>query len=437
MNLRRIFMLAGVLLVLFLGIYSWNRRTHALDELAANVGLEISYLVLAPLDAILEGGGNFWERYFDLVGVREENVRLKARVSELDARLLAQGEAIAELERLRALVEMPLDASWRPIGCRVLSGRLGPNAVLDSITIARGYANGARPGMPVITNLGLVGKVLRASPHAATVLLVTDPKSSVAVFGQETRAPGILKGRGMANGMEVDFVQRAMPVKNGEVLVTSGLDGKYPKGLPVARVQDVAPSDYTQFMAVSAAPLVDLAHLEEALLLEKTGVQVFYEEVGDPLSEIVGPPLPPKLEKIRKEKAQQAAGPEARMAKIAAPAQPETANSARGSSSPAGSSPAGNSNRAEDNQVTSGQPAPAANSANNPAANGPAGSAANSAVNPAARPLTRPAVTPPLNQQAGAGNPAASPARRTPAAEQGQPVPRNAEGAPKWRVITP
>lgn len=400
MNLRRILMLAGVLLVIFLGVYSWNRRTHVLDDLAANVGLEAGYFILAPLQALREGGGNFWDRYFDLVGVREENIRLKAEVEKLNARLLAQGEAIAELERLRALVDMPLDASWRPIGCRVLSGKLGPNAVLDSITISRGYANGARPGMPVITNLGLVGRVLRASPHAATVLLVTDPKSRVAVFGQESRAPGILKGRGMVQGMEVDFVQRNMPVKNGEVLVTSGLDGKYPKGLPVARVQAVAPSDYTQFMAVSATPLVDLTHLEEALLLEKTGVEVYYDEPAEPLPEIVGPPLPPKLEKIRHQKANEKANEE--------PGPQEAARPENGARKPA----ARQSVLPANNNSENGH-APAVSQPNAPAAN-----AVQDEI-PSARPRER------------AARPQAQPARENAA------VPRNAEGAPKWRVITP
>lgn len=408
MNLRRILMLAGVLLVLFLGIYSWNRRTHVLDDLAANVGLEAGYFILGPLKAIREVGGNFWDRYFDLVGVREENIRLKAEVENLNARLLAQGEAIAELERLRALVDMPLDASWRPIGCRVLSGKLGPNAVLDSITISRGYANGARPGMPVITNLGLVGKVLRASPHAATVLLVTDPKSRVAVFGQESRAPGILKGRGMVQGMEVDFVQRDMPVKNGEVLVTSGLDGKYPKGLPVARVQTVAPSDYTQFMAVSATPLVDLTHLEEALLLEKTGVEVYYEELGEPLPEIVGPPLPPRLEKIRQQKASEKAAE--------GPALQETARPENGARKPAAQQYVLPANNNAENAVSApvsqppvSQPEPA-----------------NAAANPAATPRER---------VAGASRQAARESAAAP--KNAAPAPRNAEGAPKWRVITP
>ena len=82
-------------------------------------------------------------------------------------------------------------------------------------------------------------------------------------------------------------------MKQGEVLITSGLDGKYPKGIPVARVLSVAPSDYTQFMAIYAEPLVDLQHLEEVLLLEPTGIaQPEPEPEGQP-PVFVGPPAPP------------------------------------------------------------------------------------------------------------------------------------------------
>lgn len=375
MNLRRILTLAGILLILFLGIYSWNRKTQALDDLAANVGLEASYYILSPFKSLLSGGGNFWDRYFNLVDVREENIRLKAEVEKLKAHIIARDEAMAELSRLRALVDMPLDVSWRPLGCRVLSGKLGPNGVLDSILVSRGYITGARPGMPLVTNLGLVGKVLQSSPHASTVLLITDPKSRVAVFGQQTRASGILKGRGLGHTLEVDFVQRDRPLKNGEVLVTSGLDGKYPKGVPVARVDSVAPSDYTQFMAVSANPLVDLRHLEEVILLEKTGAQNLYEEEDGPMPEFVGPPLPEKIEKLRRQKAE-------KKAPKTQPAQDGLDRTARDQAAPERAAPA-----------------------ERPAA-----------VNAAQNPL-------PSTARENSGN--------------GASAPRTASGAPKWRIITP
>ena len=291
MTLRRILILAGIMLILFLAMYSWNQRTRALDDLAAEIGLELAGAVLKPLRSLQDSGQDMWDRYFDLVAVREENEDLKQRVNELEAKLLANGEDMAELKRLRALIQLPVDQSWRPLGARVLAGRMGPNAVLDSITISRGYSTGGRPGTPLVTHLGLVGRVLKASAHSSIVLLLTDPSSRIAVFSQESRAPGILMGMGTGQKLEVNFVQRDAKVKPGEIIITSGLDGKYPKGIPVARVLRVAPSDYTQFMAIKAEPLVDLQHLEEVLLLEPTGAPRPIE-LGEAPKEFVGPPAP-------------------------------------------------------------------------------------------------------------------------------------------------
>lgn len=291
-TLRRFFIFAGILLLLFLGMYSWNQRTRLLDKLSAELGLELGGAILRPLRSAQDMGWSFWRRYLDLVDVREENERLKAELQDLRKRLLYTGEDLAELKRLRALIQLPRDESWRPLGARVLAGRIGPNSVLDSITLNRGYATGARPGTPVVTNLGLVGRVLRSSAHSATALLITDPGCRIAVFSQNSRAPGVLMGKGPGKPLEVNYVKRDFDVHRDEILITSGLDGKFPKGLPVARIISVAPSDYTQFLAISAEPLVDLRHLEEVLLLEPTGRAAPEPEPAGPAPVFVGPPKP-------------------------------------------------------------------------------------------------------------------------------------------------
>ncbi|MDR2744827.1 MAG: rod shape-determining protein MreC [Desulfovibrio sp.] len=294
MTFRRILILAGILLILFLGMYTWNQRTRMLDDFAANVGLELTGAVLAPLRALQDTTREFWQRYFDLVNVREENRRLKARLEDLEERLEAHRESLAELERLRQLVDLPRDPAWKPVGARVLAGRMGPNAVLSSVVINRGYVTGGRPNTPVVTNKGLVGRILRASPHTANAMLLTDPGSRVAVAAQTSRALGILAGKGSGRLLEVNFVRRDADIKQGDILITAGLDQKFPKGIPAARVVSVAPSDYTQFLSVEAEPLVDLHHLEEVVLLEPTGSIRLPEEPDDAPAEFVGPPAPPK-----------------------------------------------------------------------------------------------------------------------------------------------
>ena len=284
----------GVLLILFLSMYTWNKNTHVLDDFSTDVGLELTGGVITPIRYVQDKVTAVWKRYVYLVDVNEKNAQLEARVRDLEARLLAHKEDMAELARLRELLQLPIDESWTPVGARVLAGHLGPNSLLDSITINRGYATGARPGTPIVTHKGLIGRVLRASPHTATALLLTNPGSRIAIFTQESRTAGILTGEGTNKNLAVRYMQRDTKAKPGEILITSGLDGKYPKGIPVARVISVAPSNYTEFMTIYAEPLVDMQHIEEVMLLEPTGI-VKPPMVDTPDPVIVGPPLPSSL----------------------------------------------------------------------------------------------------------------------------------------------
>ena len=284
----------GVLLILFLSMYTWNKNTHVLDDFSTDVGLELTGGVITPIRYVQDRVTAVWKRYVYLVDVNEKNAQLEARVRDLEARLLAHKEDMAELARLRELLQLPIDESWTPVGARVLAGHLGPNSLLDSITINRGYATGARPGTPIVTHKGLIGRVLRASPHTATALLLTNPGSRIAIFTEDSRTAGILTGEGTNKPLAVRYMQRDTKAKPGEILITSGLDGKYPKGIPVARVISVAPSNYTEFMTIYAEPLVDMQHIEEVMLLEPTGI-VKPPMVDTPDPVFVGPPLPSSL----------------------------------------------------------------------------------------------------------------------------------------------
>jgi rod shape-determining protein MreC len=270
-NLRRPLLISIILLFLYLGLFTWNQRTGLLNALSVNLGLEATGAVLKPVIWLYDQVHGFYARYIDLVGVRAENEELRAEVKRMRGEFGMLAENQAELRRLRALLSLPDADVWKPVGARVIAGRIGPNAVLESVTISRGYLSGGVPGTPIITNLGAVGRVLRASANTATVLLLTDPGSRIAVLSETTRTPGILTGRSTRLPMEMRFVTRNYTVQPGELLITSGLDGAYPKGIRAARVLSVAPSDFSQFQNILAEPLVDIERLEEVLLLERPG----------------------------------------------------------------------------------------------------------------------------------------------------------------------
>lgn len=266
---KRLLLISALILLIYLGGYSWNQRTHFLDTIVTNVGLETSgYVIKSVLflqDAILDA----WKKYVDLVNVREENDNLKKELSKTKRELFLASEERAELDRLRDLLKISPPIGWTIQGTRVLAGRMGSNAALATIVIDRGYLTGAIPGTPVITQDGIVGRVFRAGPTTSTVLLLIDPGSRIAVVSQKNRVQGILVGSGAMSPLEVRFVSRNRSIEPGELLVTSGLDEAFPKGIPVAKISKVTDSDMSPFQTVEATPLVPILNIEELLLLQQ------------------------------------------------------------------------------------------------------------------------------------------------------------------------
>ena len=251
----------------FLALYTWNARTGYLDTLAEHSGLEVTGYLLLPGTWIKSEVTHYWTQYLNLVDVAEENRLLREERDRMNQHITSVRDDLAELARLRDLLGLTPPGKWQTIGARVLSGRFGPGAALETVMINRGFATGAAPNTPVATHKGLVGNVFRASPHIATVLLLTDQSFRVAVVTSEGRVPGVLLGAGTRANLEVRYMAPNAKVNVDELLITSGLDGTFPKGLPVARIVSVEPGIETLFQQVQAEPIVSADSLEEVLLL--------------------------------------------------------------------------------------------------------------------------------------------------------------------------
>lgn len=268
MTLKRAFMLLVLGLFMYLGLYTWNERTGYLNTLAENTGLEIIGQVLAPVDWIVTEISRTWDSYVDLVNVREERDFFEESLANATALINNMQEEQHELLRLRELLSFSTPEHWTPIGARVIGTRIGPQAALNSLILDKGFATGATPGTPAVTKNGVVGQILRSSPHFSTVLLINDPSCRIAVISQESRFQGMLSGNGPGRPLDVHYVPPNAQVRIGELLLTSGLDGLFPKGIPVAWVESAKPSDTSPFQTIKAWPLVQLNRLEEVLLLQ-------------------------------------------------------------------------------------------------------------------------------------------------------------------------
>lgn len=267
MSLKRIIFILIPALFLYLGLYTWNQRTDTLDRLAETTGLEVVGTVLRPGIWLYDSVTTIWTDYFDLIDVRAELTQTQKKLDAAEVELARLRESLAELHRLRAFFTLSIPSEWQFVGARVLASRLGPQGILETITLDRGYLTGGGSGVPVIATQGVVGRVQRAGPFTSTALLLIDPASRIAVVGQESRTQGILAGGGRGKPLKVRYIMANSNIKAGEVLVTSGLDGVFPKGIPVARVVDTVVHDGAMFQAVMATPVADMTALEEVILL--------------------------------------------------------------------------------------------------------------------------------------------------------------------------
>lgn len=269
MNLKRvaIFLVAG--LFVYLSLYTWNLRSGHLTRLSTYSGLDSVGTVLRPSKWLGDMAGGFVDRYVSLVGLKQQNEALENEVKALRLEIMTlreRAEATARVERLLGFPEPP---GWLREGARVVAHRVGPTAILETILVDRGKLSGALEDTPVLSPEGVVGRIYRAGLTVSTVLLLIDPSSRVAVVGRDNRAAGIVYGMGADEKLVVKYVGLTSSIEPNEILITSGMDGVYPKGLPVARVTSVKREEGTLFMDVQAEPLVDILRLEEVLLLKR------------------------------------------------------------------------------------------------------------------------------------------------------------------------
>jgi len=252
----------------YLSLYTWNLRTGYLDSLSSYTGLEIVGWTLLPGKLFKAKVGNFWNTYIDLSDIREENEALHQRLELMSSTLARSKEEAAEVKRLRAMLSFIPPPAWTPIGSRVVAFHLGPHAALETLVVDKGEAAGVGLNTPVATSKGVVGRILRAGPYFSTVLLMTDLNSKFGVLGQKNRTPGVISGKGIDNPLEVLYVPLNSPIEKDEMLVTSGLDGIFPKGLPVAQVTLIERSESSLFLVVKAKPLIDVKKIEEVMLFK-------------------------------------------------------------------------------------------------------------------------------------------------------------------------
>jgi rod shape-determining protein MreC len=201
----------------------------------------------------------------DLGALRARNAELELEVAQLQQEIIGLQEEIAEAEILAALLDY---ARSKPESRYLAADVIGKDSspFIRSVWIGRGSDAGILQGMPVITERGLVGRIVEVTATSARVQLITDPDLVVNVLLQGSRAEGILAPQ-RGGEIRIDLIEQEASVSAGEIAITSGLGGQYPPDIPIGEVISVRKRDFELFQQAVIQPTVDVDSLEIILVI--------------------------------------------------------------------------------------------------------------------------------------------------------------------------
>lgn len=216
------------------------------------------------------------ERLADTLDFLAELRTLRQRNSELEqinSSLLVENFRLREVEREnQQFREMLAFAETRPSlelrGAQIRARVIGEesNNFLDYINLDLGAEHGIAVGMPVVTEQGLVGRISEVTSSTSKVLLITDVSSAVNAILQSSRLNGVLRG-GPGGELVMEYIQQGAILSEGEIVLTSGLGGAFPKGIPIGQVTDIRQRDIDVFQQAVIQPTVDFGSLELVMVV--------------------------------------------------------------------------------------------------------------------------------------------------------------------------
>ena len=240
-------------------------------QVTSKSGMPVLQAVAFGLVAEVQRGGagavdavtSLWSGYVDLRGMRDENQRLRQQLADAQLRwqqerALAQRSAeLSRLLDLRGRVELRTEAA------EVIAASATPD--FRTVTIGKGTTAGLRPDMAVLSPEGVVGRVIVPSARAAKVQLLIDRNAAVGALVERTRAQGVVMGSGVES-LRLEYVLASADVKVGDVVVTSGIDGIYPKGFVIGRIDYVERAGGS-YREIRIQPAADFTSLEDVLVV--------------------------------------------------------------------------------------------------------------------------------------------------------------------------
>lgn len=261
-GLRRI---SIVIVVLCVGV--WFLLPRQSQAVLGWVGNPLSSVLEVPLKwvaSLQQAVGETWERYVALQHVEADNQALTLEVARLQGEVNLLKEQAIIAEEFERLLTYQQTAPMKTVPARII-GRNVSNWY-RAVIIDKGQQDGIEQEMGVITEAGVVGRIIRVNPSTAVVLLVTDPNVAVTGMIQKSRDEGIIQGTPQGT-IQMKYLPPLSTVDVDDRVVTSGLAGDFPRGLQIGKIQSLIKADTDLFQAAEIVPIVDFAKLEGVLVI--------------------------------------------------------------------------------------------------------------------------------------------------------------------------
>lgn len=202
--------------------------------------------------------------YVNLINIKKHSEALQSANHELQARQGKMDELLTENDRLRGLLAFQTQTKMKLMAAQII----GRDLILDhhTVTLNKGLNHGLKAGQAVITPNGALGYIFKPGPVTSRVMLLTDRYSVVDGLVQRTRAHGIVEGKTKST-CALKYVEKTEDVKEGDLVVTGGLDNVFPKGFPVAVVESVERKTFSVSLNVELRPVVDPYKVEEVFVV--------------------------------------------------------------------------------------------------------------------------------------------------------------------------
>jgi len=234
----------------------------------AVVLLPLQRAVAVPVE-IASGGAGYLQ---GLAAALSAQQQAEQRAAALAERATRAEQLAAENARLRALLDLRPALTVRSLPAEVLYEGADPYS--RKVFIDRGLTQGVKLGAPVIGEAGVLGQVTQVYPLTSEVTLLTDKDAAIPVLNTRTQQRSAAFGAGRSGGLELRFMSGNADVQVGDLLHTSGLDGVYPPGLPVAKVAAVERRVESGFARILLEPVARADGVRQVLVLEPIGLQL-------------------------------------------------------------------------------------------------------------------------------------------------------------------